>query len=146
MFRSLVAVHLLLVKDGKILLLRRHNKGYLDDNYSVVAGHINGDEQLRAAMALTHRRSHLAHRLPRPMFRDRSWWIGWCWITRRSMGGTQPKIAMNVRVMASTPMSMRRNRIARGAASRIAIPEMASVYAKFGLPMPLPGACSKLTR
>lgn len=61
-------------------------------------------------------------------------------------GRNQPKIAMNVSVTASTPSSMRRKRIASGAANMIAIPEMASVYAKFGLPMPLPGACSKLTR
>ena len=45
-----VAVHLLLVKDSKILLLRRYNTGYEDGNYSVVAGHIDGAEQLRTAM------------------------------------------------------------------------------------------------
>ena len=50
MFRSPVAVHLFLVKDGSILLLRRYNTGYEDGNYSVVAGHIDGGEQLMAAM------------------------------------------------------------------------------------------------
>ena len=50
MFRLPVAVHLLLIKDDRILLLRRHNTGYEDGNYSVVAGHIDGGEKLRSAM------------------------------------------------------------------------------------------------
>ena len=50
MFTSPVAVHLPLVKDGRILLLRRYNTGYEDGNYSVVAGHIDGGEQLKTAM------------------------------------------------------------------------------------------------
>ncbi len=50
MFLAPVAVHLLLVQDGKILMLRRYNTGYEDGNYSVVAGHIDGSEQLKTAM------------------------------------------------------------------------------------------------
>ena len=50
MFLAPVAVHLLLVEDGKVLLLRRYNTGYEDGNYSVVAGHIDGGEKLKAAM------------------------------------------------------------------------------------------------
>ena len=49
-FTSPVAVHLLLVKDGRALLLRRYNTGYEDGNYSVVAGHVDGGEQLKTAM------------------------------------------------------------------------------------------------
>ena len=45
-----VAVHLFLIKDGKILLLRRSNTGYEDGKYSVVAGHIDGDEDAKTAM------------------------------------------------------------------------------------------------
>ena len=45
-----VGVHLLLVKDNKVLLLRRFNTGYEDGNYSVVAGHVDSDEDLKTAM------------------------------------------------------------------------------------------------
>ncbi len=45
-----VAVHLFLVQDSKVLLLRRYNTGYEDGNYGVVAGHLEGDEEIVAAM------------------------------------------------------------------------------------------------
>ena len=41
-----VAVHVLLVRDGRILLLRRANTGYEDGNYSVIAGHVEAGEQI----------------------------------------------------------------------------------------------------
>lgn len=44
------AVHLLLEKDGKLLLLRRFNTGYEDGNYSMVAGHIDSNEGAHCAM------------------------------------------------------------------------------------------------
>ena len=49
-FKLPSAVHLFLVCDGQVLLLRRFNTGYEDGKYSVVAGHLNGDEQIKAAM------------------------------------------------------------------------------------------------
>ncbi|MBI5061790.1 MAG: NUDIX domain-containing protein [Candidatus Aenigmarchaeota archaeon] len=49
-FKIVCAVHLFLIKDGKILMLRRFNTGYEDGSYSVIAGHIDGDEQVRDAM------------------------------------------------------------------------------------------------
>nr|MBB1521663.1 NUDIX domain-containing protein [Clostridiales bacterium] len=49
-FKMRVAVHLILEKDNKILLLRRYNTGYEDGNYSVVAGHVDGNETIISAM------------------------------------------------------------------------------------------------
>ena len=45
-----VAVHLFLIKDNKILLSRRYNTGFQDGNYSLVAGHIEGNETIKQAM------------------------------------------------------------------------------------------------
>jgi ADP-ribose pyrophosphatase YjhB (NUDIX family) len=48
-FRLVSAVHLFLLRDGQVLLLRRCGTGYEDGNYSVVAGHLNGDEEVKVA-------------------------------------------------------------------------------------------------
>jgi 8-oxo-dGTP pyrophosphatase MutT (NUDIX family) len=45
-----VAVHLFLINDNQVLLLRRYNTGYEDGNYSVIAGHIDGGEDVYTAM------------------------------------------------------------------------------------------------
>jgi len=49
-YKFISAVHLILIKDGKVLLLRRFNTGYEDGNYSVPAGHIDQGERARTAM------------------------------------------------------------------------------------------------
>jgi ADP-ribose pyrophosphatase YjhB (NUDIX family) len=48
-FTAPVAIHLFFIKDDKILLLRRYNTGYEDGNYSVVAGHLDGGEEIKKA-------------------------------------------------------------------------------------------------
>lgn len=49
-FKVIPAVYLVLIKDNKILLSRRHNTGYFDGNYSFPAGHLDGNETLKQAM------------------------------------------------------------------------------------------------
>lgn len=50
-FKLIGAVHLLLIRDAHVLLLRRFNTGYEDGNYSVPAGHLDGNEPVSDAMA-----------------------------------------------------------------------------------------------
>ena len=45
-----VAVYLLLLSNAQVLLLRRHNTGYEDGNYSVIAGHVERDERVTTAL------------------------------------------------------------------------------------------------
>lgn len=48
--KMFVAVHLFLLKEDKILLLRRYNTGFMDGKYSVVAGHVDSGETYIEAM------------------------------------------------------------------------------------------------
>jgi len=48
--RLVPAVHLFLIKDDQILLLRRYRTGWQDGNYSVPAGHIEEGEPATKAM------------------------------------------------------------------------------------------------
>lgn len=48
-FRIPCAVHVLLLRGGEVLLLRRANTGYQDGNFSTIAGHLDGDEEVLAA-------------------------------------------------------------------------------------------------
>lgn len=41
-----VAVHVLLIRDGRVLLLQRANTGYEDGNFSVIAGHVERGERI----------------------------------------------------------------------------------------------------
>lgn len=49
-FKLIAAVHLFLIKEDKILLSRRFQTGYEDGNYSVIAGHLEGNEEIKSAM------------------------------------------------------------------------------------------------
>ena len=49
-FKLIVAVHLFLLRNDEIILLRRFNTGYEDGNYSLIAGHIDGNEWITNAI------------------------------------------------------------------------------------------------
>lgn len=49
-YKFIGAVYLLLIKQNRILLLKRSNTGYEDGKYSLVAGHIEGNETIKQAM------------------------------------------------------------------------------------------------
>jgi len=48
--KSFVAVHLFLLQENQVLLLRRCNTDYMDGMYSVVAGHVEAGENVIQAM------------------------------------------------------------------------------------------------
>lgn len=48
-FKMIASVYLLIIKDNKILLLRRADTGYEDGNYGLAAGHVDVDESITAA-------------------------------------------------------------------------------------------------
>lgn len=49
-YKYICAVYLILIKENQILLLKRVNTGYEDGNYSLVAGHMDGNETIKQAM------------------------------------------------------------------------------------------------
>lgn len=48
-FKLRIAAHVVLVRDGHILLLRRWNTGFSDGQYSLPTGHLEDNEEVIAA-------------------------------------------------------------------------------------------------
>jgi len=49
-FTLRAAVYLLLIKEGKVLLIRRFKTGWRDGEYTLPAGHVDGGESVRAEL------------------------------------------------------------------------------------------------
>lgn len=77
-FKLITAVYLILRRGDQVLLLRRANTGYQDGKYSLIAGHLDGDELATDGMAREAKEEagitinpkklklvHIAHRLSR---------------------------------------------------------------------------------
>jgi 8-oxo-dGTP diphosphatase len=77
-FKLIPAVYLILHQDDEVLLLRRANTGYQDGMFSVIAGHLDGDELARDGLTREAKEeadivikpknlklAHTAHRLRR---------------------------------------------------------------------------------
>ena len=47
---AILAVYLVVIKDGKTLLYLRQNTGYCDGMYSLIAGHVEKGESVTQAM------------------------------------------------------------------------------------------------
>lgn len=45
-----LTIHVLLIKENKILMMRRCNTGYMDGKYGFVSGHVEKGESLKQAM------------------------------------------------------------------------------------------------
>jgi 8-oxo-dGTP diphosphatase len=50
-FKLIPSIYLILIKDNQVLLLRRFQTGYEDGNYGLPAGHADGGEAMKEAMA-----------------------------------------------------------------------------------------------
>lgn len=48
-FKAVIGTHILLMKEDQILLLLRQNTGYADGFYSLIAGHVDGNESILKA-------------------------------------------------------------------------------------------------
>lgn len=49
-FTLRVAAYALLIEDGKVLLIRRFNTTWRDGEYTLPAGHVDGDETIRSEL------------------------------------------------------------------------------------------------
>jgi 8-oxo-dGTP diphosphatase len=49
-FKVIPAVFLVVEENGKFLMARRFNTNYMDGYYSLVSGHVDGDETLKTAL------------------------------------------------------------------------------------------------
>jgi 8-oxo-dGTP diphosphatase len=86
--REVPASYLILIKDGKILLQRRFNTGYMDGNYSLPAGHVDKGENFTQCIIREAKEeigidlkpeylkaTHFMHRLSSPEWGDEAYRI-----------------------------------------------------------------------
>jgi len=49
-FKPIVSIYLILIENGKVLLLKRANTGYEDGNYGIPSGHLENNETIREGL------------------------------------------------------------------------------------------------
>lgn len=50
-FKLIASVYLIIIRNNRVLLLRRQNTGYEDGNYGLPAGHVEDNESITSALS-----------------------------------------------------------------------------------------------
>jgi 8-oxo-dGTP pyrophosphatase MutT (NUDIX family) len=97
-----ITVHLLFFRDAKILLIRRFKTGYRDGEYSVPAGHLDGDETIKAAAAREAAEEVGVHIEPRDLFFSS--------VMHRNEGDERVDFFVHVRAWSGEPVNKEPNK------------------------------------
>jgi ADP-ribose pyrophosphatase YjhB (NUDIX family) len=93
-----VTVHLLFFREGKILLSRRFKTGFRDGEYSVPAGHLDGDETVIAAAAREAAEEVGVHIEPQDLFFSS--------VMHRNEGDERVDFFLHVRAWSGEPVNI----------------------------------------
>jgi 8-oxo-dGTP diphosphatase len=97
-----VTVHLLFFRDAKILLSRRFKTGFRDGEYSVPAGHLDGDETVISAAAREAAEEVGVHIEPQDLFFSS--------VMHRNEGDERVDFFLHVRAWSGEPVNNEPNK------------------------------------